>query len=241
MAYTSKWISESDLQDLFANGEFARLVIESDENVLANKYVYPLDKDGQELDMNGKVQHWAEKMLGHLNSEFTKGEITKISSTMDEGKILDLCNGYYNPETKVWKYSSNLHGYDRNNSKNYVYKADHVAVSTGLPRSLGAEQVWFYSELGSKIAFRLINRNTYTHMSHVFDFSRMTEGIETVRYYTKLENPFPDGHTPTIDGSTLEDTHTGELIIDDHEDELHIAKIPFQTTFTVPSGVDTSE
>ena len=68
MAYTSKWISESDLQDLFANGEFERLVIESDENVLANKYVYPLDKDGQELDMDGKVQHWAEKMLGHLNS-----------------------------------------------------------------------------------------------------------------------------------------------------------------------------
>jgi hypothetical protein len=247
MGYTCKWLSESDLENYVQDGTFKSIYLDSEKHIEMNNYHYPLKQHGAELTTEDKFQYWANRFHGHLNGEFTGGRINKIVCVSKNDKVLTMICGSYDPSTKIWHSSVSLTAFDENNSKSYNYSKAYTERSTSLPRSLGAEHIWLYADIGSNLAFRAdadisVQRPTkYNDLSHIFDLANVSVGVETIHYYTKTPDQTIEDVIPHADG-TVGSPEKG-IVLEDYYSDLHITKLPFNTEFdwTTITGVDNSE
>lgn len=238
MAYHSKWIYESDLQELFENGQFEQVFQGSEKHIALNNYQYPKLPSGEELDYQGRLSHWAQKFMGHLNADFLGERIAKTACCMEDGKILSLTNGFYEPSTKIWHVSSTLVDYDKNGKKTFSYIKEYSEVYMGLPRSLGAEHVWHYAELGSLYQFRTEaddaqnarRPHKYADKAHIADLLGVTSNVETIDYSVELPVSRKEDIEPHADGTVAEHDEPARTL-QSYTAQLHITKIPFNPSF----------
>ena len=211
MAYTYSFASESDVNNWLENGDFKRLFDSSLPYIDDGNYLFADDATyDQKYDRFMSV--YLSSASGNCLDEYNH----YVVASFEDGKLLALYDGFYNPDDTSFNLCTTLYDNDANGSRSYSYKANYVSGWVAKLKEMGATKFHSYMPRGSQIAFKLQAKNTQNDLGSIFEeMNGGTEVVENTHYY--YERPQQEA-IPTADG--LSNTEPAQVLIDYYHEQV---------------------
>lgn len=210
MAYSYSFASGSDMKGWIESGDFKRLFDSSLPYIESGNYPFADD-----VSYDQKYEAFETLYLASASDMHFHEYTNYVVASFEDGKLLALYDGFYNPSDTSYNLCRTLYDNDANGSRAYSYKANYVSGWVAKLKELGANKFHSWMPKGSQIAFRLQAKNTLNDLGSIFEETNGgTEVVENTHYY--YVRPAYTS-IPTEDGLT--DDYPAEVQVDFYEEQ----------------------
>lgn len=211
MAYSYSFASESDMRTWQDNGDFKRLFDSSLPYIDNGNYQF-----SEDTPYDTKYIRFQSVFLANASNNCFDEYDHYVVASFEDGKLLALYDGFYNPADTSFNLCTTLYDNDKNGSRAYSYKANYVSGWVAKLKEMGATKFHSYMPKGSQIAFKLQAKNTQNDLTAIFEeVNGGTEVIENTHYY--YERPEYQS-VPTEDGIT--NIEPSEVQVDFYQEQV---------------------